>query len=132
MTLKIRILRLFKISVNLTMTLFNEKMLISTRCIYGYVSNLIKKSWTVSTHPIISPLLLIFDKFCYFPDILPDRYLCLPTLAQLYYVLHHFIDRYNFVDESWFFWSLHKFKMIDDHARHSPLVDLYLIFEKSS
>jgi hypothetical protein len=30
------------------MTLFSEKILISNRCISGLMSNLIKKSWTVS------------------------------------------------------------------------------------
>ena len=53
MTLKVRILRclrrLFIILVSLTMTWFSEKMLISTRCIHGFMSNLIKKSWTDST-----------------------------------------------------------------------------------
>ena len=34
--------------VSLTMTLFSEKMLIFTRCIHGFMSNLIKKSWTDS------------------------------------------------------------------------------------
>ena len=53
MTLNVRILRcsrrLFIILVSLTMTLFSEKMLISTRCIHGFMSNLIKKSWTDSS-----------------------------------------------------------------------------------
>ena len=53
MTLKVRILRcsrrLFIILVSLTMTWFSEKMLISTRCIHGFMSNLIKKSWTDSS-----------------------------------------------------------------------------------
>ena len=52
MTLKVRILRcsrrLFIILVSLTMTWFSEKMLTSTRCIHGFMSNLIKKSWTDS------------------------------------------------------------------------------------
>ena len=52
MTLKVRILicsrRLFIILVSLTMTWFSEKMLISTRCIHGFMSKLIKKSWTDS------------------------------------------------------------------------------------
>ena len=39
---------LFIILVSLTMTWFSEKMLISTRCIHGVMSNLIKKFWTVS------------------------------------------------------------------------------------
>ena len=30
------------------MTRFSEKMFISTRCIHGFMSNLIKKSWTDS------------------------------------------------------------------------------------
>ena len=53
MTLKIRILRcsrwLFIILVSLTVTLFSEKMLISTRCIHGFMSKSIKKSVTVSS-----------------------------------------------------------------------------------
>ena len=48
MTLKIRNLRcsrrLFIILVSLTVTLFSEKMLISTRCMCGFMSNSIKKS----------------------------------------------------------------------------------------
>ena len=52
MTLKVRILqsltRLFIILVSLMMSLFSEKMLIFNRCISGLMSNLIKKSWTVS------------------------------------------------------------------------------------
>ena len=52
MTLKVRILRclrrLFINLVSLTMTWFSEKMLVSTRCIHGFMSNLIKKSWTDS------------------------------------------------------------------------------------
>ena len=52
MNLKVQILRcsrrLFIILVSLTMTWFSEKVLISTRCIHGFMSNLIKKSWTVS------------------------------------------------------------------------------------
>jgi hypothetical protein len=40
---------LFIILVSLTMTWFSEKMLISTWCINGFMSNLIKKSWTDST-----------------------------------------------------------------------------------
>ena len=39
---------LFIILVGLTVTLFSEKRLISTRCIHGFISNLIKKPWTVS------------------------------------------------------------------------------------
>ena len=53
MTSKLRILRsltrLFIISVSLTGSLFSEKILISNRCISGLMSNLIKKSWTVSS-----------------------------------------------------------------------------------
>ena len=37
---------MFIILVSLTMILFSEKMLISTRFIHGFMSNLIKKSWT--------------------------------------------------------------------------------------
>ena len=39
---------LFIILVSLTMTRFREKMLISTKCMHGFMSNLIKKSWTDS------------------------------------------------------------------------------------
>ena len=35
------------------MTLFSEKILISNRCISGFMSNLIKKSWTDSTLKVI-------------------------------------------------------------------------------
>ena len=55
MTLKVQILeilRLFIILVGLTMTLFSEKMLISTRCLHGSMSNLIKKSWTDSRQEV--------------------------------------------------------------------------------
>ena len=52
MTLKLRILRsltrLFIILLSLTRSLLSGKMLISNRCIIGLMSNLIKKSWTVS------------------------------------------------------------------------------------
>ena len=61
MTLKVRILqsltRLFIILVSLRMSLFSEKMLIFNRCISGLMSNLIKKSWTVS-----SPCIMLFLK----------------------------------------------------------------------
>ena len=41
---------LFIILVGLTMTRFSEKMLICNRCIHGFMSNLIKKSWTDSSN----------------------------------------------------------------------------------
>ena len=41
--------RLFIILVSLTMTCFSEKMLVSTICIHGFMSNFIKKSSTDST-----------------------------------------------------------------------------------
>ena len=57
MTLKLRILRsltrLFIILVSLRRSLFSEKMLISNKCISGLMSNLIKKSWTVSNLDIV-------------------------------------------------------------------------------
>ena len=40
--------RLFILLASLKARLFSEKMLISTRCIRGFMSNLIKKSWTDS------------------------------------------------------------------------------------
>ena len=53
MTLKVRILqsltRLFIILVNLTKTGFSEEMLISIRCLRGFMPNLLKKSLTVSS-----------------------------------------------------------------------------------
>ena len=39
--------------VSLTITRFSEKMLISPRCIHGFMSNLIKNSWTESIIPKI-------------------------------------------------------------------------------
>ena len=41
---------LFIILISLTMTRFSEKMLLSTRYIHGFMSNLIKKSLTDSKH----------------------------------------------------------------------------------
>ena len=56
MTFKLRILRsltrLFIILVSLMRSLFSEKMLVSNRCISGLMSNLIKKSWKVSSHDV--------------------------------------------------------------------------------
>ena len=43
---------LFKILVSLTMTLFSKKVLNSNRCISGLMSNLIKKSSTVSNEQL--------------------------------------------------------------------------------
>ena len=37
---------------SLTMTLFSEKVLISSRCISGLMSNLIKKSWADSSRQV--------------------------------------------------------------------------------
>ena len=58
MTLKIGILislrRLFIILVSLTMTLFSEEMLISTRCIRGLMPNLNKKSLMVSNSHVLT------------------------------------------------------------------------------
>ena len=63
MTLKLRILRsltgLFIILVSLMRSLFSEKMLISNRCISGLMSNLMKKSWTVSN---LDRMLIHFNK----------------------------------------------------------------------
>jgi hypothetical protein len=39
--------------VSLTVSLFSEKILIFKRCINGLMSNLIKKSWTVSTTEVM-------------------------------------------------------------------------------
>ena len=65
MSLKPRILRsltrLFIILVRLTRSLFSEKMLISNRSISGLMSNLIKKSWTVSN--VDDPIVHCFWKF---------------------------------------------------------------------
>ena len=80
MTLKVWILRclrrLFIILVSLTVTLVSEKMLIYTRCILGFMSNSIKKSWKDSTVymqqesllikiqmlPLKKPALIIFGR----------------------------------------------------------------------
>ena len=48
--------RLFIILVSLTMTWFSEKIVISTRCIHNFMSNLIKKSWTDSKLAVASLL----------------------------------------------------------------------------
>ena len=46
--------------VGLTMALFSEKMLISTRCIRGFMSNWIKKSWKDSNnHNVVLSLTCI-------------------------------------------------------------------------
>ena len=45
---------LFIILVGLAMTRFSEKVLISTRCIHGFIFNLIKKSWTDSNTYVLS------------------------------------------------------------------------------
>ena len=50
------LMRLSIILVDLTMTLFSEKMLISNICIRGLMPNLIKKSWTVSRDAICTTL----------------------------------------------------------------------------
>ena len=52
------------ILVNLTRSLFSEKMLISNKCICGLMSNLIKKSWTVSRlHPLFTYALFSVTHF---------------------------------------------------------------------
>ena len=55
-------LALFIILVSLRMTLFSEKMLISNRWIRGLMSNLIKKSWKVSSlqSPSITKFLIVY------------------------------------------------------------------------
>ena len=62
MTLKIEILkwskRLFIILVSPTVTLFSEKMLILTRCIHGFMPNLIKKSVMVIYYVVLEILLI--------------------------------------------------------------------------
>ena len=64
-------LALFIILVSLTMTLFSEKVLISSRCISGLMPNLIKKSWTDSTGDLqsckLSSLCAIIIVFSTFP-----------------------------------------------------------------
>ena len=55
------------ILVSLTMTRFSEKMLIATRCIHGFMSNLIKKSWTDSIKDLFNYILLI-TFFSFFKD----------------------------------------------------------------
>ena len=70
MSLKLRILRsltrLFIIFVSLMRSLFSEKMLIFNRCISGLMSNLIRKSCTVSNaYCLPSPPTNLF--FIFFP-----------------------------------------------------------------
>ena len=69
MTLKAQILqslqRLFIILVSLTMSLFSEKMFIFNRCISVLMSNLIKKSWTVSIDCVSSSLKVCFLLFLF-------------------------------------------------------------------
>ena len=64
MTLKVLILicstGLFIIVVSLTMTWFNEKMLIYTRCIHDFMSNLIKKSKSRLSYRLVLLLPFIF------------------------------------------------------------------------
>ena len=55
MTLKVRIL------VILMMTWFSEKMLISTRCIHDFLSNLIKNSWTDSNQKLFDHIGIDFN-----------------------------------------------------------------------
>ena len=52
------------ISVGLTVTIFSEKVFISTRCIHGFMSNLIKQSWKDSMMMIGCFHLL--DPACYY------------------------------------------------------------------
>ena len=52
---------LFIILVSLRMTIFSEKVLISTRYISGLVPNLIKKSWTDSSQELL--LWICWSKF---------------------------------------------------------------------
>ena len=67
MTLKLRIVRsltrLFIILVDLTMTSFSEKMLIFNRCIQGLMTNLIKKSETVSNFRLDTRQFLLFKTY---------------------------------------------------------------------
>ena len=68
MNLKVQILqslrRLFTILVGLMMTWLSEKMLLFNICRRGLMPNLIKKSWTVSSHDVemcdISSMVLVF------------------------------------------------------------------------
>ena len=80
MTLKVRILqslrRLFIILVGLTMTWFSEKMLISNICTHGLMTNLIKKSWTVSTSHTLSTWAVRNGNIYY---LLSSTYLVVPT-----------------------------------------------------
>ena len=59
------LLALFIILVSLTMTRFSEKMLIFTKCTHGFMSNLIKNSWTDSKNDP-SPQKRVCTVFCVF------------------------------------------------------------------
>ena len=86
MTLKLRILRsltrLFIILVSLTRSLFSEKTLISNRCISGLMSNLIKKSWTVSNAGVIQ------TNFTQFGSLLPLELTIVDNLLSTQYLTY--------------------------------------------
>ena len=47
--------------ISLMVTLFSEKILIFTRCKHGFMSNLIKKSWTDSNENVFLVLICILQ-----------------------------------------------------------------------
>ena len=117
MTLKVRILqpltRLFIILVSLMMSLFSEKMLVFNRCISGSMSNLIEKSWKVSTlwffNFLGSPFSLegkwILDIFLTFPlHILSYEFgFSLLLTKRAHYIKDYTVKRLYFQ-----FWDHHK------------------------
>ena len=58
----------------------SEKMLISTRCIRGFMSNTIKKSWTVSNHGLYNSYIMHcrYCRFC-----LPRDEYTIPTTPNI-------------------------------------------------
>ena len=73
------------ILVGLTVTLFSEKMLISTRCIHGFMPNLIKKSVRVSSPAVSCTRLSLALSHC--------AKLCQIACAELAWVAGDWIGR---------------------------------------
>ena len=74
------------------MALFNEKVLISNRCISGLMPNLIKKSWTVSIMDPITEMGVAQSRvnFCkkYNFKSLELYFMQIKTFAQLHNTIH--------------------------------------------
>ena len=98
---------LFIILVSLAMTFISGKMLNSTRCIHGFMSNLIKKSWTDSIiHVQMKPYKKV--SFLSWPDRINIHYV---TSSGIMYVLQRIRKTYR---SRWLHISL--FKMVSKVA----------------